>query len=142
MTNEDAFNIVNIGDSHSLEKKITKEMVQSFADFTGDYNPVHMDEEYCIKHGLEKRIVHGMLVLSYLSTFIGMHLPGKGALWMSQSIDFITPVRLDDTIIINGEVIKKMNANALGLNIIVIKIEIENQHGNKVARGTVRVSVK
>ncbi len=142
MTNVNAFNLINIGDSSSLEKTITEEMVDNFADLTGDYNPVHMDKQYCIEHGLESRVVHGMLMLSYLSTLIGMHLPGEGALWMSQSIDFISPVRINDTIKITGKVIEKIDTNALGLNIIVLKIDIKNQHGKKVARGNVRVSIK
>ena len=45
-------------------------MVQTFADFTGDYNPVHMDEKYCLENGMESRIAHGMLILSFLSTLI------------------------------------------------------------------------
>ncbi len=137
-----AFNQFNLGDEGSLEKTITKEMVQSFADLSGDYNPVHMDEDYCVQHGLEKRVVHGMLILSFLSTLIGVHLPGAGALWMSQAIDFIAPVHIGDTIRVHGTVVDKLNQNALGLEILVIKIDIKNQDGKKVARGTVRVSLK
>lgn len=133
---------IKIGDSYSLEKTITKEMVDAFADFTGDYNPVHMDDDYCKDHGLGSRIVHGMLVLSFLSTFIGMYLPGEGAVWLSQSIDFLFPVRIDDTIKITGKVIEKTDANALGLETIAMKIEIVNQYGKKTARGTVKVSIK
>ncbi|MEL7567973.1 MAG: MaoC family dehydratase, partial [Dehalobacterium sp.] len=114
---------IKIGDTFSLEKTISLEMVQNFADFSGDYNPVHMDDKYCQEHGLGSRVVHGMLLLSFLSTFIGMHLPGPGALWLSQSIDFISPVRIDDSIKITGKVTGQDHTNALGLNIIVIKIE-------------------
>ncbi len=101
-----------------------------------------MDEIYCTEHGLGFRIVHGMLVLSFLSTFIGMHLPGEGAVWLSQTIDFISPVRIGDTVRIMGSVIDKVDANALGLKILVLKIDITNQTGRKVARGTVKVSIK
>lgn len=133
---------IEIGDSCSLEKSISAEIVQKFADFTGDYNPVHMDDSYCSKHGLGSRIVHGMLVLSFLSTLIGMYLPGEGAVWLSQTIDFISPLKIDDTIKITGRVVDKYNTNALGLKIIVMKIEINNQLGIKAVRGTVKVSVK
>ncbi|MEL7565489.1 MAG: hypothetical protein AAGU27_11470, partial [Dehalobacterium sp.] len=60
----------------------------------------------------------------------------------SQSIDFISPVRIDDSIKITGKVTGQDHTNALGLNIIVIKREITNQLGRKVARGTVKVSTK
>lgn len=133
---------IQIGDSHLLEKKITDEMVRNFADFTGDCNPVHMDEEYCTGHGMDSRIVHGMLVLSFLSTLIGMYLPGEGSVWMSQAIDFISPVKIGDTVRISGRVTDKNSSNALGLNIIMLKIEISNQSGNLVARGHVKVSLK
>lgn len=133
---------IRIGDTFSLEKTISLEMVQIFADFSGDYNPVHMDDKYCLEHGLGSRVVHGMLILSFLSTFIGMHLPGPGALWLSQSIDFISPVRIGDRVKITGKVTGQGNTNALGLNIIVMKIDITNQLEKKVARGTVKVSTK
>ncbi|ATW26965.1 MaoC family dehydratase [Candidatus Formimonas warabiya] len=134
--------MIKTGDTFSLEKTISPEMVKDFADFSGDYNPVHMDEMYCLEHGLGSRVVHGMLILSFLSTLIGMHLPGPGALWLSQSIDFISPVRIGDRIKITGKVTDQVQTNALGLNIIVMKIEITNQLGQKVSRGTVKVSVK
>lgn len=133
---------INIGDRCSLQKTITEKMVQEFADFTGDYNPVHMDDDYCKLHGLETRIVHGMLILSFLSTLIGVYLPGEGAVWMTQSIDFIAPVKIDDTIDITGEVVNKTQANALGLNIIELKISIKNQLGQLLTKGIVKVSMK
>jgi 3-hydroxybutyryl-CoA dehydratase len=80
------FEEISIGDSYSLKKTITDQMVREFADFSGDYNPIHMDEDFCRGHGLETRIVHGMLILSFLSALIGMHLPGEGTVWMSQDI--------------------------------------------------------
>lgn len=136
------FNKIQIGDCYSLEKYISKEMVQSFSDYTGDYNPVHMDEHYCRLHGIGSRIAHGMLILSFLSTLIGMYLPGEGSVWMSQSIDFISPVLIGETIRITGKVTEKSDTNALKLNIITMKIDINTLSGKKVARGTVKVSIK
>lgn len=133
---------LNIGDSYSLKKEITPEMVRTFADFTGDYNPVHMDDTFCKVHGMESRIVHGMLILSFLSTVIGMHLPGEGSVWLSQNIDFVTPARIGDTVTITAEVIGKDNDNALKLNKVQMKITVTNQLGAKVARGTVKVLIK
>jgi 3-hydroxybutyryl-CoA dehydratase len=133
---------ISIGDSYTLKKTITEAMVREFADFSGDYNPVHMDENYCRSHGLQSRIVHGMLILSFLSTLIGMYLPGEGTVWMSQSIDFITPAKIDDTVEIIGEVSSKSEANALRLKIIVLKIRIRNQLNHLIAKGFVKVTVK
>ncbi|SHH59369.1 MaoC like domain-containing protein [Sporobacter termitidis DSM 10068] len=133
---------IGIGDRYTLKKTITEAMVREFADFTGDYNPVHMDEDYCRSHGMPSRIVHGMLVLSFVSTLVGMYLPGEGTVWMSQSFDFISPAKIDDTIEITGEVSAKSDANALGLKIIELKIRIKNQLGHMIAKGSVKVTMK
>lgn len=133
---------INIGDRCSLTKRITGQMVQDFADFSGDYNPVHMDEDYCHRHGMETRMVHGMLILSFLSALIGVYLPGEGAVWMSQSIDFISPAKIDDTVEITGEVVHKKEAKALGLKIIELKIRIKNQLGQLIVKGTAKVTMK
>lgn len=138
----DKFDIIRPGDSHTLEKQITAEMVGLFAGFSGDYNPVHTDEEYCREHGLGTPMVHGMLYLSFLSTLIGMHLPGEGAVWMSQNIDFISPVRAGDTVKITGTVTKKNRSPALSLDIIEMKIAVTDQNNRKIARGNVKVSIK
>lgn len=133
---------ISIGDSYTLKKTITETMVRQFAEFSGDYNPVHMDENYCRNHGLQTRIVHGMLILSFLSTLIGMYLPGEGTVWMSQSIDFIAPAKIDDTVEIIGEVSGISDANALGLRIITLKIKIRNQLNALIAKGFVKVTKK
>ncbi len=136
------FENIKIGDSCSIQKMITDEMIKAFACFSGDYNPVHMDEAYCKGHGLEGRIAHGIISLSFLSALIGMHLPGEGAVWLSQSIDFISPVYIGDTIEIKAVVTEKNIISSLKLDIITMKITITNQIGRKVVRGSVKVLVK
>jgi acyl dehydratase len=136
------FGEIRIGDSGTLKKTITQELVSEFAALSGDYNPVHMDEGYCLSHGLPSRIAHGMLVLSFLSALIGMVLPGEGAVWLSQSIDFLSPVKIGDTIEITGEVSGKSETNALGLEIITLKVKIRNQLKHMVAKGFVKVTLK
>ena len=59
--------------------------MEAFAALSGDYNPLHMDSGYARRTHLGRRVVHGMLVASYVSTLIGMQLPGAGSLWMQQS---------------------------------------------------------
>lgn len=108
---------INIGDSHSFQREITAEMVETFAALSGDYNPIHMDDTYCLQHGLGSRITHGMLALSLVSTLIGMHLPGEGTVWLSQSFDFISPARIGDVLTITGRVTDKDSNNFLGLDI-------------------------
>ena len=136
------FDRIHTGDSHTLEKTITEEMVGIFADLTGDYNPVHTDDAYCREHGTGSRMVHGMLTLSFLSTLVGMHLPGNGSVWMSQSMDFITPVRIGETIRITGTVTGKESGGMLPLDMVHMKVDITGTDGRKIARGRIRVAVR
>jgi acyl dehydratase len=138
----DRFSELSIGDSFSFEREITADMINVFAELSGDYNPVHMDEEYCADHGLGSRIAHGMLVLSLVSTLIGMHLPGNGAVWLSQKFDFISPVRIGDVLTISGTVAGKESRNMLGLGILDIKVVVRNRNNAVVVRGDVKVSIK
>ena len=117
-------------------------MIESFAEFSGDYNPVHMDNEYCLEHGMGSRIVHGMLVLSLVSTLIGMYLPGRGTVWLSQSFDFISPARIGDILTITGRISEKNNDNSLGLGVITMKVGVTNQNETILVRGTVKVLIK
>ena len=136
------FEEINPGDSIIIQKDITTEMIDAYAAFTGDFNRIHMDEAFCIKHGFKSRIAHGMLVLSFVSTLIGMHLPGEGSVWLSQNMDFISPVYAGDSVTIAGTVTEKVQGNALSLNMIKMKILIKNQSDRIVARGGVKVSIK
>lgn len=139
---QEKFLSINTGDSYSFKREITEKMVESFAELSGDYNPVHMDKEYCLEHGIGPRIVHGMLVLSFVSTLIGMYLPGEGTVWLSQSFDFISPARIGDVLTITGRISEKNNNNILGLGVITIKVSVTNQKEAILVRGTIKVLIK
>lgn len=87
-----------IGQKASAKKTITDEDVQDFARISGDYNPVHLDEEYASKTRFGRRIVHGILVSSLISKVIGTDLPGKGTIYLSQNLKFMKPVYIGDEI--------------------------------------------
>lgn len=135
------YNEISVGQSYTLKKTITQQMVQQFADLSGDYNPVHMDEQYCRRAGLGDRVVHGMLVLSFLSALLGMHLPGEGTVWMSQDIVFLKPARIGDTLSITGKVVEKSQENALSLKMLKLKVEIKNQDGDLIVKGMVKATI-
>ena len=92
------FEEINIGQVEKFKHLVTKEEVELFAKLTGDFNPVHMDQEYASKTNFGKRVVHGMLTSSFISTMIGMRIPGKGSLWLSQTLNFLNPTFIGDTI--------------------------------------------
>lgn len=70
----------------------TQEQVELFAQVTGDHNPIHLDETYAAKSMFKTRIMHGFLSASVFSRIIGMHFPGNGAVYLSQSMNFLKPM--------------------------------------------------
>ena len=87
-TTNDNFSKWKVGDIEQLKHIIKEKDLDDFAKLTGDNNPIHMDESYASKSRFGERVVHGMLSASFISTIIGTKLPGKGALWISQTLDF------------------------------------------------------
>lgn len=131
------FDTINIGDKAEIIHKITAEDVSKFVDLTGDDNKLHIDEKYASKTSFKIPVVHGMLGASFISTIIGTKLPGDGALWYSQSIEFLLPVRVGDVITIKAEVIKKIDRTQT----IELSTDIFNQHHQKVTAGFSKVKV-
>lgn len=89
---------IKIGDSATYSKTITDEDIRAFADLAGDHNSVHLDDESARKTRFGRRIAHGMLSASLISTVIGMQLPGEGSIYLSQSFKFVAPVFPGDTV--------------------------------------------
>ncbi len=87
------------GMSESFEKTVTERDVELFGEVSGDMNPVHFDEEFARKTIFRGRIAHGVLCLSYMSTVLGMKMPGPGTIFMSASARFKAPVRIGDTVV-------------------------------------------
>lgn len=131
------FDEIQIGDFAEIVHTITDADIKKFVDLTGDDNKLHVDKEYASKTSFKKPVAHGMLGASFISTIIGTKIPGDGALWFSQSLEFLMPVRVGDTLTIRGEVIGK-NARE---NVIELKTDIHNQHKQKVTNGTAKVKV-
>jgi 3-oxoacyl-[acyl-carrier protein] reductase len=131
------FESINIGDKAEIIHKITAEDVIKFVELTGDDNKLHIDEIYASKTSFKKPVVHGMLGASFISTIIGTKLPGDGALWYSQSIEFLLPVRVGDVITVKAEVVKKVERT----NTIELTTDIINQNCQKVTTGYSKVKL-
>ena len=125
----------NIGDFASLDHTITTEDIQKFVDITGDDNRLHVDRDYAQKTTFKGIVAHGMLGASFISTIIGKHIPGDGALWMSQNLNFLLPVRVGDQITISAEIIKIHPKRRL----LTLKTEIKNQYHQIVTSGEAQV---
>ncbi|HWI25939.1 MAG TPA: MaoC family dehydratase [Stellaceae bacterium] len=89
---------LTVGMSAAYEHIVTERDVVQFADISGDYNPVHLDEDYARTTRFKGRIVHGMLSASFLSTTIASRLPGPGTIYLTQNLSFRAPVRIGDKV--------------------------------------------
>jgi 3-hydroxybutyryl-CoA dehydratase len=89
---------LTIGQAASYERTVSAEDVDKFGEVSGDFNPLHFDDEYAKGTIFRGRIAHGMLSLSYLSTVLGTKLPGAGSIFMSATTRFKAPVRIGDTV--------------------------------------------
>ncbi len=87
------------GQSASMEKTVTAHDVQAFAEATGDFNPLHFDEDYARNTIFRGRVAHGALSIGFISAVIGMKLPGEGTIFVSAKTDFKAPVRIGDHVV-------------------------------------------
>ncbi len=125
----------HVGEKARFQQLITQEKLDKFVDLTGDDNPLHLSEEFAKNTPCKGRVVHGMLSASYVSTLVGKHLPGEGALWLAQSMEFLHPVRLGDTLTFEAEV-TEIHPRQQILN---LAIKVTNQHEQVVLSGTAKV---
>ena len=132
------FDDITIGLTKEFSVEITESMVDNFAELSGDYNELHMDENYASTTSFGKRICHGMLLTSFFSRLIGMSIPGKNALYFSQSINFQSPCFIGDQILVRGEVIEKSGFE----HMITIKTTILNQDSKCLIDGIAKVIVQ
>ena len=89
---------IKLGDTASLSKTITDSDIRGFADVSCDHNPLHLDEAFAQQTRFGRRIAHGMLSASLISAVIANELPGQGSIYLGQSLQFVAPVFLGDTV--------------------------------------------
>ena len=128
---------IQVGTTQQLTHTITQADIEKFVDLSGDDNKLHVDKAFAARTSFKKPVVHGMIGASFISTVIGTKLPGDGALWYSQTLDFLLPVRIGDMITVVAEVIKKNDRERS----IELDVRIFNQNRQIVTRGISKVKV-
>lgn len=93
------FEDLELGMEASYAKTVSETDILGFAEVTGDRNPVHLDAVFAAKTMFKSPIAHGMLTAGYISAVFGMELPGPGAIYVSQTLNFRGPVRAGDRVI-------------------------------------------
>lgn len=95
-----------VGQTASFSRTITESDIVTFAELSGDYNPVHIDQEFAANSRFGERIAHGLLTSSFLSGLLGMELPGQGSIYLEQSLKFKKPVFIGDTVTASAEILE------------------------------------
>jgi len=90
---------LSVGMTEEYIKTITDDDIVSFAEVSGDTNPMHLDDDFASETLFRSRIAHGMLTASLISTIIGTLLPGPGCIYLGQNLKFLRPVRIGDTVL-------------------------------------------
>ncbi len=122
---------LNIGDTFSVSKEITDELIRQFADVSGDHNPLHLDEEFAKDTRFGKRIAHGMLTASFISAVLGYKLSVRKLVYLGQTLKFKHPTFIGDVVTAKATV-KKVREDK---PIIKIETICENQDGMILIEG-------
>ena len=117
---------MKVGDKHIEEILITAELIEKFAQFSGDFNPVHFNDEEARTQGFKARIAHGMLSASFFSKIFANSFPGPGTIYLNQTFKFHAPVYVNDALTFKLEVI----AQKEGKPIFTIKTEAVGQQND------------
>ncbi|HXH04602.1 MAG TPA: MaoC family dehydratase [Candidatus Competibacteraceae bacterium] len=131
------FDDLAVGQRASFAKTITEADIAHFVACTGDVNPLHVNEEFARRTFFGQRIAHGLLSASLLSTVVGMSLPGVGAIYRSQTLEFLRAVHIGDTLTASLEITRIDRAAEL----IEMDAWIDNQRGERVIRGKATASL-
>lgn len=99
---------LSIGMEASYEREVTEDLINKFAEISGDTNPVHVNEAYAKTTRFKGRIAHGLLTASFVSTVLGTMLPGPGCIYLHQDLVFRLPVRIGD-VVVSSVKVEKIN---------------------------------
>lgn len=130
------FEDIRVGMRESLMRTVMDEDVVGFAELTGDHNPVHLSDLYAQKTVFGQRIAHGLYTASLISAILGTKLPGPGAVYISQTLEFHGPVKIGDVVTVSAEVVELIEKGRRVVLYCEAKVD-----GQKVLDGQATVSV-
>jgi 3-hydroxybutyryl-CoA dehydratase len=125
------------GDQFSTSKQITDTVVRAFADLSGDYNPIHIDEEFAKTTRFGRRIAHGMISGALISAVLGYEFKEKRIVYLSQTMKFVAPVFIDDTVTATATVTNIREDK----NIVTLETVCTNQNGETTLKGEAVVMI-
>lgn len=122
---------VKVGDTFSRERKVTAELIENFAELSGDYNQIHLDDEFAKQTRFGKRIAHGMLSGAFISGVLGHEFIERRVVYLSQSMRFTAPVHIGDTVTTTATVAAIRQERG----IVSLRTVCTNQDGKVVVDG-------
>jgi 3-hydroxybutyryl-CoA dehydratase len=120
-----------VGQKASFSRTVSETDIVQYAGLSGDFNPIHIDKEYASKTRFGQRISHGLLTTCNISRILGMYLPGPGSIYVNQSLQFVKPVFIGDTITTTAEILEILHDKG----IVRLKTECHKQDGKLVLEG-------
>ncbi|WP_157618700.1 MaoC family dehydratase [Vibrio sp. HI00D65] len=124
-----------IGQTATIEKMLDKQTVEGFASISEDYNPIHLDENFAKTTQFERPIVHGMLASSLISGLLASKVPGAGSIYLGQSLKFLRPIFVGETVTAKVEVISVREDKPIS----VISTQVLNANGEVAVDGEATV---
>ncbi len=128
---------IKIGNIFSNSRLVTDDLIRKFAEVSGDYNPIHLDEEFAKTTRFGKRIAHGMLSGAFISAVLGNEFTDRKIIYLSQTMKFTAPVFLGDTVTTNATVTNIREDRG----IVTLETVCTNQNGETLVKGEAAVMV-
>ncbi|HBE84153.1 MAG TPA: MaoC family dehydratase [Pyrinomonadaceae bacterium] len=130
-------NNINVGDRFSRTRDVTEELVRKFAEISGDFNPIHLDEEFAAKTRFGRRIAHGMLTGAFISAVLGQEFAERKIVYLSQTMRFVAPVFVGDSVTVTSTVSHIRDDKG----IVTLQTICTNQNAQEVVTGESMVMV-
>ena len=127
-----------VGDRATARRRFTDEDVRRFAELSGDFNELHVDDAAAARSRFGRRLVHGMLTASLFTRLLGMELPGRGTIYMSQTLRFTAPVYIGDEV----EAVVEVVAVDIPRRRLTLSTTCQNERGQQVVVGEAIVMVE
>ena len=128
---------IKVGDKFSTERLVTDELIRKFADVSGDYNPIHLDEKVAQGTRFGKRIAHGMLSGAFISAVLGYEFSERKIVYLSQTLKFTAPVFIGDTVTATATVTNIREDKP----IVTLETICTNQNGEILVKGEAAVMI-
>lgn len=128
---------INVGDTFTKERLVTDELVRAFAEVSGDFNPLHLDEEFAATTRFGRRIAHGMLSGAFISAVLGYEFAERKIVYLSQTLKFTAPVFIGDTVTTTATVTRIREDK----QIVTMETVCTNQTGETLVKGEAAVMI-